>query len=126
MSNELKALIEETFTEINNDQSKDRGESHLNQKKASIYLQISQTTIIEWKKRGLILYHQILNKRKIYYFKSELSEAPKNIVRSKQSAVGMIIYQLLVDPRGQISNSFIVDFQDIFSVFKCGFKILQL
>ena len=80
---ELKALIKETFFELNSDQPIDKDERHLSQKEACELLQISQTTIIDWKKRGLIPYHQIRNTRKIYYLKSELITASKNTVRSK-------------------------------------------
>ena len=80
---ELKALIKEAFMELDINIPTDKDEKQLNQKEASEYLQISQTTIIDWKKRGLIPYHQIPNTRKIYYLKSELIEASKNMAKSK-------------------------------------------
>ena len=80
---ELKALIKETFLELNSDQPVDRDERHLSQIEACELLQISQTTIIDWKKRGLIPYHQIPNTRKIYYLRSELVDASKNVTRQK-------------------------------------------
>ena len=80
---ELKAIIKEAILELNENYPNDKDEKHLSQKEASELLQISQTTIIEWKKKGLIPYHQIPNNRKIYYLKSELIEASKNMARSK-------------------------------------------
>ena len=80
---EFKSIIKETILEINSNQPADRDEKHLSQKEACELLQISQTTIIEWKKRGLIPYHQIPNTRKIYYLKSELAEASRNMNLSK-------------------------------------------
>ena len=80
---ELKFLIKENILELNNIRPTEKDERHLSQQEACELLQISQTTIIEWKKRGLIPYRQILNTRKIYYLKSELIEASKNMVGSK-------------------------------------------
>ena len=77
---EFKSIIKESILEINSNQPSNRDERHLSQKEACELLQISQTTIIEWKKRNLIPYHQIPNTRKIYYLKSELVEASKNTI----------------------------------------------
>lgn len=76
---ELKSIIKEAILELNNNRPAENDERHLSQKEACELLQISQTTIIEWKKRGLIPYHQIPNTRKIYYLKSELIEASRNM-----------------------------------------------
>lgn len=82
---EFKELVKECLKESNMAPSQ-KNEVRLNQKEASSYLGISQTTIIDWKKRGLIPFHQIPNTRKIYYIKSELATAARQMAESRKEA----------------------------------------
>lgn len=74
--NEFKELIKDTLKELlaNQTEPSEQGEK-LNQQQACTFLGVSQTTIIEWKKKGLIPFHQLPGTRTIYYFKSELIRA---------------------------------------------------
>lgn len=47
----------------------------LNQKEAAEFLGISQTTIIAWKKKGLIPFEQAEGSSKVRYYKSQLKAA---------------------------------------------------
>ncbi|MDW3209294.1 MAG: helix-turn-helix domain-containing protein [Reichenbachiella sp.] len=47
----------------------------LNQRQAAEFLGISQTTIITWKKKGLIPFEQAEGSSKVRYYKSQLKAA---------------------------------------------------
>ncbi len=51
----------------------------LNQKQAADFLGVTLPTIIDWKKKGLIPYHQVPNTRRIFYYKSELLEVTRKL-----------------------------------------------
>lgn len=76
--NEFKNLIRDAVKELV-PVAQPEGKEKLNQKQAAKYLGVSQPTIISWKKKELIPYHQIPNTRKIYYLRSELKEAAKQL-----------------------------------------------
>ncbi|MFY0654479.1 MAG: helix-turn-helix domain-containing protein [Cyclobacteriaceae bacterium] len=80
--NELKDLIKECLNEW---QPETKGESKdeiLSQGEASKFLGISQPTIIDWKKRGLIPFHQVPNTRRVFYLKSELLQKSQSTQKS--------------------------------------------
>src|SRR4051812_45246297 len=48
------------------------GEEKLNQKQAALYLGITQSTLIRWKKNGLVPCEQLPGSTKVTYYKSQL------------------------------------------------------
>ena len=83
---EFKELVKDCLKEVNEIPSLSQKEDvQFNQKEASVYLGISQTTIIDWKKKGLIPFHQIPNTRKIYYKKSELMRAASQLANGRRA-----------------------------------------
>lgn len=72
---DFKRLIKECIQEY--------GESHLripqeakdkqfSQKEAAKYLNVSQATLIDWKKKKLVPYHQVPGTNRVFFLKSEL------------------------------------------------------
>jgi hypothetical protein len=49
-----------------------KDEEVMNQKQAAAFLGISQSTLISWKKRGLVSYQQLRGSSKVRYYKSQL------------------------------------------------------
>lgn len=74
----VRMVVEEIRkTEIISDTALNSEEDRLNQKEAARFLGISVTSIISWKKKGLVPYFQI--GRSIFFSKAELLElARKN------------------------------------------------
>ena len=70
---ELKDLIKQCLKEAVGMPSNEE-ELKFTQKEAARYLQISEPTLISWKKKGLIPYYQFPKTRRIYYLKSELKK----------------------------------------------------
>lgn len=82
---EFKELVKDCLKEVAQLPSLSQKEDvKFNQKEASAYLGISQTTIIDWKRKGLIPFHQIPNTRKIYYKKSELMFAASQLANGRR------------------------------------------
>lgn len=78
--NEFKELIKDTLRDLLQQEGNLSSETEkLTQQEACAFLGISQTTIIDWKKRHLIPFHQLPGTRTIYYFKSELIKAAKKM-----------------------------------------------
>jgi len=50
----------------------DLQEKIMNQKEAAAFLEISVSTLISWRKRGLVPYEQIQGSSKIRFYKSQL------------------------------------------------------
>lgn len=74
--NEFKELVKDTLKELLANQTESfKQDEKLSQQQACTFLGISQTTIIDWKKKGLVPFHQLPGTRTIYYFKSELLKA---------------------------------------------------
>ncbi len=74
--NEFKDLIKECLSEVKDTNPTMRSnleEDLLTQRQAAKYLQISEPTIIKWKKQKKLPYYQ--NGRSILYKKSELLQA---------------------------------------------------
>ena len=82
---EFKELVKDCLKEVAQLPALSQKEDvKFNQKEASAYLGISQTTIIDWKRKGLIPFHQIPNTRKIYYKKSELMFAASQLANGRR------------------------------------------
>jgi hypothetical protein len=79
---ELKQLIKECLKEAS--MMPDVDEEKLTQLEAAIYLEISETTLISWKKKGIVPYYQFPRTKRVYYLKSELRRsAARNSRRSE-------------------------------------------
>lgn len=74
---ELDSIIQKNLKKFISVKSEEK--EKLSQKEASKFLGVSQPTIINWKKKKFIPFHQIPNTRKIYYLRSELKEAAKQL-----------------------------------------------
>ncbi|MBS1491405.1 MAG: helix-turn-helix domain-containing protein [Bacteroidetes bacterium] len=71
---ELEEIIASTFRKfvVSNPMVEDSGDKIMNQKEAAEFLGISQSTLITWKKRGLVPYEQLQGSSKIRFYKSQL------------------------------------------------------
>ena len=72
---DFKQLIKDCIVEtslIQPQQEKEIPNDKLTQKEAASRLGISEATLIDWKKKGLIPYHQLPNTRRVFFLKSEL------------------------------------------------------
>ncbi|MCC6836691.1 MAG: hypothetical protein IT213_17025 [Cytophagales bacterium] len=49
-----------------------QNEEVMNQKQAALFLGVSQSTLISWKKKGLVSYQQLRGSSKVRYYKSQL------------------------------------------------------
>ena len=67
----LRNLVNEIFKSLPNN-SATEGEEKLNQKQAALYLGITQSTLIRWKKNGLVPCEQLPGSTKVTYYKSQL------------------------------------------------------
>lgn len=70
---ELKQLIKECLKELS--VMPDVDEEKLTQLEAALYLEISETTLINWKKKGIVPYYQFPRTKRVYFLKSELRRA---------------------------------------------------
>lgn len=66
----LRNLVNEVFRLTPN--VSDADEERLNQKQAAVYLGITQSTLIRWKKNGLVPCEQLPGSTKVTYYKSQL------------------------------------------------------
>lgn len=70
---ELKQLIKECLKEVTT--LPDVDETKLTQLEAALFLEISETTLINWKKKGIVPYYQFPRTKRVYFLKSELRRA---------------------------------------------------
>lgn len=75
----LRALVIEIFSKVPGMDTE--GEERLNQKQAAEYLGITQSTLIRWKKNGLVPCEQLPGSTKVTYYKSQL----KSIIQRNPS-----------------------------------------
>jgi len=77
---EIKDFILETLEEYFGKENpvEKRKEVRLNQKQAAKLLGVTEQTIISWKKKGFIPYHQVPKTRRVYYLQSELIKVNSN------------------------------------------------
>lgn len=75
----LRALVTEIFSKVPGMDTE--GEERLNQKQAAEYLGITQSTLIRWKKNGLVPCEQLPGSTKVTYYKSQL----KSIIQRNPS-----------------------------------------
>ncbi len=73
---ELQELISNAINQANliTEEQQDSNEKPMNQRMAADYLDISQTTIIKWRKENKIPFEQIPGTNKIRYYKSQLKK----------------------------------------------------
>ncbi len=73
---ELQELISNAINQANliTEEKQDSNEKPMNQRMAADYLDISQTTIIKWRKENKIPFEQIPGTNKIRYYKSQLKK----------------------------------------------------
>ncbi|QMU30579.1 helix-turn-helix domain-containing protein [Adhaeribacter radiodurans] len=72
---DFKQIIKDCIAEtslIQPQQEKEIPNDKLTQKEAASQLGISEATLIDWKKKGLIPYHQLPKTRRVFFLKSEL------------------------------------------------------
>lgn len=67
----LRSLVAEVFRTTPGF-PENEGEEKLNQKQAAEYLGITQSTLIRWKKNGLVPCEQLPGSTKVTYYKSQL------------------------------------------------------
>ena len=73
---EFKDLIRESIDERSSIMLDDpEVEEEMNQREASKFLGISQTTIIKWKREGKIPFEQVPGSSKVRFYKSQLRKA---------------------------------------------------
>ncbi|MFZ6010351.1 MAG: helix-turn-helix transcriptional regulator [Bacteroidota bacterium] len=72
--NELEEIITSSIKKLVaiNPTVEDLQDRVMNQKEAAEFLGISQSTLIAWKKRGLVPYEQLEGSSKIKFYKSQL------------------------------------------------------
>lgn len=64
----------------NRDFTNNDSEEKFNQKEAASYLGITQSTLIRWKKNGLVPVQQLPGSNKVTYYKSDLKKVMKSKV----------------------------------------------
>lgn len=72
---ELERMLRNLVSEVTGAKqvpSNIEGEEKLNQKQAAEYLGITQSTLIRWKKNGLVPCEQLPGSTKVAYYKSQL------------------------------------------------------
>jgi len=72
---DLEKMLRELVSEITNLKPsvfESENEDKLNQKQAATYLGITQSTLIRWKKKGLVPCEQLQGSTKVVYYKSQL------------------------------------------------------
>ncbi|MBS1507011.1 MAG: helix-turn-helix domain-containing protein [Bacteroidetes bacterium] len=71
---ELEEIITSTFRKLvsSNPVVEGSQDKIMNQKEAAEFLGVSQSTLITWKKRGLVPYEQLQGSSKIRFYKSQL------------------------------------------------------
>jgi hypothetical protein len=68
----LSNIVIDALKYINTGTVEPGSEERLNQKQAAIYLGITQSTLIRWKKNGLVPCEQLPGSTKVTYYKSQL------------------------------------------------------
>ncbi len=72
---ELLTVIRKAVTDVIKSEPQlifESSNDRLNQKQAAAWLGITQSTVIRWKKHGLVPYEQVKGSTKIFYYKSQL------------------------------------------------------
>lgn len=71
---ELEEIITSSLKRLNvqNFVTGQQNEEVMNQKQAALFLGVSQSTLISWKKKGLVSYQQLRGSSKVRYYKSQL------------------------------------------------------
>jgi excisionase family DNA binding protein len=87
---ELKELIKQCLRELGTPDNEP--ELKFTQKEAAKYLQISEPTLISWKKKGLIPYYQFPRTRRIYYVKSELKTVASQNAKTARPGLRNWVY----------------------------------
>jgi hypothetical protein len=73
----IKECLEEHLRKIEPTSSSNE-DQQMTQKEAAAFLKISQATIIEWKKKNLLPYHQIPGTNRVFFLKSEILGVTRN------------------------------------------------